>query len=221
MNQITWTAVDDYFCELLAPSDQVLDDALRRSDAAGLPRLNVTANQGKFLYLLAKIRGARRILEIGTFAGYSTIWLARALPNDGQLISIEFNRMNVDIAKANIAQAGLSDVVDLRMGKALDVLPRLVQDKTPPFDLIFIDADRPHTPEYLDWALKLSRSGTVIIADNVVRHGDIIDPDNTKPGVEGIRHFFQRMADEPRLSATALQTVGSKGYDGFSIAVVD
>jgi predicted O-methyltransferase YrrM len=220
MNQETWSSVDKYFTDLLVPSDPALNAALADTDAAGLPQHNVAPNQGKLLQLLAKICGARTILEIGTLGGYSTIWLARALPAGGRLVTLEANPKHAEVAFANIVRAGLASVVDLRVGKAVDILPRLAAEGIAPFDLIFIDADKPSNPEYLGWSLKLSRPGTVIIGDNVVRNGAVTDSSSTDPNVQGVRRFLQLISSEPRLSATALQTVGSKGYDGFAIAIV-
>ncbi len=220
MNQETWSIVDEYFCETLIPFDQVLSDALCDSDAAGLPQHNVTPNQGKLLYLLAKLQGARKILEFGTLGGYSTIWLARALPPGGCVVSLEANPEAAAVAQANIARAGLSHVVDIRIGKAIDTLPLLAQEGIAPFDFIFIDADKPSNPKYLEWSVKLSRAGTVIVGDNVVRNGAVADATSTDPNVVGVRRFFELMAENPRLSATAIQTVGSKGFDGFSLAIV-
>jgi len=220
MNQETWSSVDKYFIDLLVPSDPALNAALADTDAAGLPQHNVAPNQGKLLQLLAKICGARTILEIGTLGGYSTIWLARALPAGGRLVTLEANPKHAEVAFVNIVRAGLASVVDLRVGKAVDILPRLAAEGIAPFDLIFIDADKPSNPEYLGWSLKLSRPGTVIIGDNVVRNGAVTDSSSTDPNVQGVRRFLQLISSEPRLSATALQTVGSKGYDGFAIAIV-
>lgn len=220
MNQETWSGVDKYFTDLLVPSDPALNAALADTDAAGLPQHNVAPNQGKLLQLLAKICGARTILEIGTLGGYSAIWLARALPAGGRLVTLEANPKHAEVAFANIVRAGLASVVDLRVGKAVDILPRLAAEGIAPFDLIFIDADKPSNPEYLGWSLKLSRPGTVIIGDNVVRNGAVTDSSSTDPNVQGVRRFLQLISSEPRLSATALQTVGSKGYDGFAIAIV-
>ena len=220
MNQETWSAVDAYFCERLIPFDQALSDALRDSDAAGLPQHSVAPNQGKLLHLLARLQGARRILELGTLGGYSTIWLARALAKGGRLVSLEANPRNAEVARVNIARAGLSDIVDIRVGKAIDSLPLLAQEGIAPFDFIFIDADKPGNPEYLEWSVKLSRPGTVIIGDNVVRNGAVADAASTDPNVVGVRRFFELMAENPRLSGTAIQTVGSKGFDGFSLAIV-
>ena len=206
MTQTIWTAVDTYFCDALIPFDPVLSDALRDSDAAGLPQHNVSPTQGKFLHLLAKLKGAQRILEIGTLGGYSTIWLARALPVGGSLVSLEANPTAAAVASALASGASL--------------MPMLTQQRVAPFDLIFIDADKPNNPSYLEWSLKLSRPGTVIIGDNVVRNGAVADAASNDPNVLGVRRFFDLMAENPCLSATAIQTVGSKGYDGFSMAVV-
>ncbi|QLE40552.1 O-methyltransferase [Nostoc sp. C052] len=220
MNQEQWTVVDRYFTDLLVPSDPALDTALQTSAAAGLPPHNVSPNQGKLLLLLAQIQGARSILEIGTLGGYSTIWLARALPSDGYLITLEADPKHAEVARANIAQAGLSKLVDLRLGQALSTLPQIAAENQGPFDLIFIDADKPSNPEYFAWALKLSRRGSLIIADNVVRNGAVIDAASSDPSVQGVRRFNELLAYEPRVNATAIQTVGSKGYDGFAIAIV-
>ncbi len=220
MSQEQWKAVDTYFADLLVPPDPVLDATRKDSAAAGLPPHNVAPNQGKLLQLLAQMRGACTILEIGTLGGYSTIWLARALPPDGRLITLEANPEYAAVASRNIAWAGLSAVVDLRVGKATETLPLLAQEGIAPFDLIFIDADKPSNPDYLAWALKFSGPGTVLVADNVVRNGGVVDPTSTDPSIRGIRRFCELLAAEPRVSATAIQTVGSKGYDGFILAVV-
>ena len=220
MSKKLWTAVDRYLVERLIPGDPVLDEALQANTAAGLPTIDVAPNQGKLLQLLARIQGARRILEIGTLGGYSTIWLARALPSDGKLITLEAEAKHSEVARANIERAGLSSIVELRLGPALDSLSQLHKEGTPPFDLIFIDADKPNNPGYLEWSLRLSRPGTVIILDNVVRDGAVIHPKDPDPGVQGVRRFFDMVAADPRLDATALQTVGSKGYDGFALMIV-
>jgi predicted O-methyltransferase YrrM len=220
MNQELWTNVDNYICDTLIAPDEALSAALRDSDAADLPNHNVAPNQGKFLYLLAKMSNARRILEIGTLGGYSTIWLARALPANGRLISLEVNPENAAIATANVARAGLKDVVEIRRGAALHSLRLLCDEAVDPFDVIFIDADKRTNPAYLEWSLKLARGGTVIIGDNVVRDGAVAEASSADPNVMGIRGFLTMMRDNPRLEATALQTVGSKGYDGFCLAVV-
>jgi predicted O-methyltransferase YrrM len=213
----TWSSVDRYLVDTLLDPDAALDAAQRAADAAGLPAISVSAAQGKFLHLLARIRGARRILEIGTLAGYSTIWLARALPPGGELISLEFDPRHAEIARANLSRAGLGDRVDVRVGRAIEALPDLVTGN--PFDLIFIDADKPSTADYFRWAVKLSRPGTVIVIDNVVRDGRIIDA-NGDGDVQGMRRFLEAAAAEPRVDGTVLQTVGIKGYDGFALLVV-
>ena len=215
MSQELWTAVDRYFTDLLVPSDPVLNRALEASAEAGMPAIAVSPTQGKLLMLLAQIQGARNILEIGTLGGYSTIWLARGLAAGGRLITLEANAKHAEVARANIARAGLEHAVDVRLGKALDTLPQLVSEA--PFDLIFIDADKAAYPEYLSWAIKLSRSGSVIVADNVVRNGAVIDESSGDPNVEGVRRFNELLAAERRVSATAIQMVGSKGYDGFVV----
>jgi len=220
MAQEQWTLVDHYLGDLLVPSDPALDAALQASAAAGLPPINVSPPQGKLLLLLAQIQGARTILEIGTLGGYSTIWLARALPVDGRLITLEANPTHADVARANIARAGLTAVVEVRVGRALDTLPQLAAEGHGPFDLIFIDADKPSNPEYVAWALTLSRRGSLIIVDNVVRDGAVINADSDDPTIRGVRRSIDLLATEPRVSATAIQTVGSKGYDGFALAVV-
>ncbi|MEV6734031.1 MULTISPECIES: O-methyltransferase [unclassified Streptomyces] len=217
-HQQTWTAVDDYFGGLLVEEDKALAAANVDSDAAGLPAHQVAPNQGKLLNLLARIHGARTILEIGTLGGYSTIWLARALPAGGRLVTLEVDEHCADVAAANIARAGLDEVVEIRRGRAIDLLPEL-KDQAP-FDLVFIDADKPSNPVYLKWALELTRPGSIIIGDNVVRDGAVVDPDSTDPRVQGVRRFTELIAEHPRLTATALQTVGSKGYDGFVLALV-
>ncbi|MGF2036787.1 MAG: O-methyltransferase [Nostoc sp. CmiVER01] len=219
MTQEQWTVVDHYFNDLLVPPDPALDAALQTSATAGLPPHNVSPTQGKLLLLLAQIQRARTILEIGTLGGYSTIWLARALPNDGRLITLEANPKHAEVAHTNFAHAGLSDIVDLRLGQALSTLPQIAAEGHT-FDLIFIDADKPNNPDYFRWALKLSRCGSLIIADNVVRNGAVIDATSSDPSVQGVRRFNELLASEPRVCATAIQTVGSKGYDGFAIAIV-
>ncbi|MBB5342770.1 O-methyltransferase [Tunturibacter empetritectus] len=220
MNQDLWTSVDHFLTDTLVHPDQALNEAVRTNADAGLPAIDVAPNQGKFLHLLARIHKAKRILEVGTLGGYSTIWLARALPPDGTLITLELNPTHASVAAANIKRAGLSSLVDLRVGSALESLANLHAQKAAPFDLIFLDADKPNNPSYLEWAIKLSRPGTVIIGDNVIRDGAILDPNSSDPAVSGTRTFLERFGDNPRLEATALQTVGSKGYDGFAIALV-
>ena len=220
MNQDQWKAVDNYLAGLLVPPDAALDAALEASTAAGLPPINVSPTHGKLLHLLAKMQGARRILEIGTLGGYSTIWLARALPADGRLITLEADSKHADVARTNIARAGLEGIVELRLGKALDTLPQIAAGKHGPFDLIFIDADKQNIPRYFDWALRLSRPGTLIVVDNVVRSGAVVDAATEDTNVQGVRQFLDIVAREPRVSATAIQTVGLKGYDGFALALV-
>jgi predicted O-methyltransferase YrrM len=215
-----WTSVDEYLEELVVHPDPALDAALEDSEAAGLPMISVVASHGKLLHLLAKIQGARAILEIGTLAAYSTIWLARALPAEGYLITLEADERHAEVARANIARAGLDNVIDLRLGRALDTLPKIADEGRGPFDLIFIDADKPSTPEYYRWARKLSRPGSIIIVDNVVRNGAIVDEASTDANVQGMRSFHQLIGSDSSVSATVIQTVGSKGYDGFTIAVV-
>jgi predicted O-methyltransferase YrrM len=215
-----WAAVDRYFSEQLSLSDPVLDAAMAANKSAELPAIDVAPNQGKLLQILARLVGARRILEIGTLGGYSTIWLARALPADGRLLTLEFSPKHAEIAHANIARAGLSDLVEIRIGAALDTLPRLQKENSEPFDLIFIDADKSNNSEYVRWALKFSRPGTLIIIDNVVRDGAVIDADSTDKDVQGARRLFELLAREPRISSTAIQTVGVKGHDGFAFALV-
>ncbi|MGW1144770.1 O-methyltransferase [Streptomyces sp. NPDC002454] len=218
--QERWNAVDDYFTSELAPADEALEAALRESDAAGLPQIAVAPNQGKLLQLLARMQGARRILEIGTLGGYSTIWLARALPADGRLITLEHQAAHAEVARRNLARAGLDGVVEVRVGPALDALPVLAEEGGAPFDFVFIDADKVNNPHYLDWAVRLTGPGSVIVCDNVVRDGAVTDADSTDPAVVGTRALVDRVAAHPRLSATAVQTVGTKGYDGFLLARV-
>jgi predicted O-methyltransferase YrrM len=219
-----WAAVDRYFAErLLAPAaDPALDAALAASDAAGLPAISVSPLQGKLLHLLAITCNARRILEVGTLGGYSTIWLARAVQQreGGRVVTLEFEPQHAEVARANFARAGLVDVIDLRLGRAADTLAQLVEDRIDPFDLVFIDADKVSTADYFAMALKLSRPGTVIVVDNVVRKGAVADAASTDASVQGIRRFVDAVAAEPRVNATALQTVGLKGYDGFAMVVV-
>ncbi|MET8810971.1 O-methyltransferase [Streptomyces sp. NPDC004549] len=220
MSQKLWNAVDDYFNGLLVEEDAALRGAAEESEAAGLPPHQVAPNQGKLLHLLARIQGARAVLEIGTLGGYSTIWLARALPEGGRLITLEADPHHAEVAAANIAAAEVAHLVDLRVGKAVDTLPVLADEGVGPFDLVFIDADKPSNPEYLRWALRLTRPGSVIIGDNVVREGAVTDPASEDPRVQGVRTFTELIAEHPQLTATTLQTVGSKGYDGFTLALV-
>ncbi|PCK22966.1 methyltransferase [Bacillus pumilus] len=219
MEQV-WCKVDEYITDKLIPTDDVLEQALSKNKQAGLPEIDVSPAQGKMLYLLAKTKGARRILEIGTLGGYSTIWLARALEEDGELITLEAVSQHVEIAQQNINRAGLAERVTILQGKALDTLPQLKERDTLPFDLIFIDADKPNNPNYLKWALDFSKKGTVIIADNVVRNGSVIHAADQDERVKGTREFFDLLKQEPRIEATAIQTVGEKGYDGFVYGIV-
>ncbi|WGV57575.1 O-methyltransferase [Brevibacillus brevis] len=220
MNREQWTAVDHYFTDKLLEADSVLDTVLQENAAAGLPAIDVAPNQGKFLHLLARIQGAHSILEIGTLGGYSTIWLARALPADGRLITLEYDPKHAEVAQSNITRAGLDQIVEVKVGLALDSLIQLHKENQGPFDLIFIDADKKGNPDYFQWALKLSRKGTVIITDNVVRSGQVVDETSTDPNIVGVRQFTDLVAEEKRVSGTVVQTVGSKGYDGFAIMLV-
>ena len=220
MSEELWTSVDRYLAGLLLAPDPVLDAALTASTAAGLPEIAVSPNQGKLLMILAQLVGARSILEMGTLGGYSTIWLARALPPDGSLVTLEADPKHAEVASANIALAGLADKVEVRLGKALETLPEIAAEGLTPFDFIFIDADKNNYPGYLEWAIRLSRPGTLIVVDNVVRDGSVIDAASTDPSVQGVRRMNEIMGKEPRLTATAIQTVGTKGYDGLAIAIV-
>lgn len=221
MGKEEWTKVDEYYSSLFMPHDAVLEQALADSAAAGLPGINVAPNQDKMLFLMAKATGAQRILEIGTLGGYSTIWLARSLLPDGRLITLELNPKHAEVARKNITRAGLESVVEVRQGPALSSLEQLVSERAGPFDLIFIDAHKPEYTEYFQWSLKLSRPGTLIIADNVVRNGAVADSATKDELVLGIRRFNEAVGKEKRVSATALQTVGSKGYDGLVMALVN
>ncbi|MYZ37097.1 MULTISPECIES: O-methyltransferase [unclassified Streptomyces] len=220
MSQEQWTAVDRYFTDQLAPADEALTAALSAADAAGLPAINVAPNQGKLLQLLARVQGARTVLEIGTLGGYSTIWLGRALPDDGRLISLEYDATHAEVARASLARAGLDKIAEVRTGPALETLPVLEAEGAGPFDFVFIDADKPNNPHYLEWSLKLTRPGSLIVVDNVVRNGAVTDRTSTDPSVVGTREMIDLIAANPRLSATAVQTVGVKGYDGFLLARV-
>ena len=219
-DQELWAQVDAYISDLHVRPDEALQAALAASEEHGLPPISVSPPQGKLLQLLARLQGARSILEIGTLGGYSTIWLGRALPPEGHLVTLEIDPKHAEVARANIARADLSKLVEIRVGPAQETLPQLEQEERAPFDLIFIDADKQSYPEYLSWAVRLSRNGTLIIADNVVRNGAVIDPSSDDPNVNGVRRFGEMVAGEPRLSATVIQTVGSKGYDGLTLAVV-
>ncbi|MFJ3819982.1 O-methyltransferase [Streptomyces nodosus] len=218
--QEAWDDVDAYFTTLLAPDDEALTEALRDSDAAGLPQIAVSPNQGKLLHLLARIQGARRVLEIGTLGGYSTIWLARALPEDGRLITLEYSAVHAEVARRNLDRAGLGEIAQVRVGPALESLPKLAEEHPEPFDLVFIDADKVNNPQYVEWSLRLTRPGGLIILDNVVRGGRVTDPDSEDLSVRGTRAALELIASHPRLSGTAIQTVGTKGYDGFALARV-
>jgi predicted O-methyltransferase YrrM len=220
VNQDQWTAVDRYFDEQLLPSDTALEAALRSSVGAGLPPANVAPNQGKLLHLLALACRARAILEVGTLGGYSTIWLARALPPGGRLITLELEQRHAEVARASLARAGLGAVAEVRVGPAIDSLTQLLAEGCGPFDMVFIDADKASNAAYFDWALKLTRRGSLIVVDNVVRGGAVIDADSSDASVQGVRRLFDALAAEPRVSASAIQTVGSKGYDGLVLAVV-
>lgn len=220
MNEQIWTKVDDYIGERLAPRDEEFEAAQQAAADAGLPSISVSPLQGKFLSLLATMTGARRVLEIGTLGGYSTLWLAWALPIGGSITTLEADPKHAAVARATFQRAGLQDVIEVRLGKALDTLPKLAKEKPAPFDLFFIDADKANIPDYFSWALKLGRKGSVIVVDNVIREGKILDATSADANVQGVRRFYDMLAKETRVSATALQTVGLKGYDGFALAVI-
>ena len=219
MTDEIWTSVERYISDSLVHSDAALEGTLSASDAAGLPSINVSPNHGKLLYMLALMVGARRVLEIGTLGGYSAIWMARALPEGGRLVTLEADPKHAALARRNIDAAGVGPVVDIQLGKALDLLPALAASREP-FDVIFIDADKTNTVPYFEWALKLARPGSLIVVDNVVRKGAVADPASADKDVQGMRRFYARLADERHVIATGIQTVGSKGYDGFAIAIV-
>lgn len=221
MNADIWTRMDDYIVDRLLPDDPVLAQVLAACAQAGLPAISVSAAQGQMLHLFARMTGARRILEIGTLGGYSTLFLARALPPDGRIVTLEFDPHHAAVARANFARAGISAQVDLRVGRAVDTLPLLEAEGAGPFDFIFIDADKPSNPDYLAWSLRLARPGTVIVCDNVVRDGKVLDAASTDPAVVGVRRFLDLAGANPRLTATAVQTVGAKGYDGFALLRVE
>jgi predicted O-methyltransferase YrrM len=221
MSNDLWTAVDEYLCEHLLTPDPALDGALRASRAAGLPDIQVAPNQGKLLQILARSIGARRVLEIGTLGGYSTIWLAQALPADGRVVTLELDPRHAQVARENFVRAALAERINLRVGPALHTLPQLARESADPFDFVFIDADKPSNPDYFTWALKLARSGSLIVVDNVVRRGAVADTASTDAAVVGTRKLFDAIAAEPRVSATAIQTVGSKGYDGLAVVRVN
>jgi predicted O-methyltransferase YrrM len=219
-SQTHWAAIDRYFGDLFAPHDESLDAAIKANRAARLPAIDVSPLQGKFLHVLVQMTQAKRVLEIGLLGGYSTIWMARALPKGGRIISLEFSPKHAEVARANLRRAGLLRRVEIRVGPALASLPVLKAERAGPFDLIFIDADKENNPQYLEWALRLSCRGTVIVVDNVARHGTVIDAKSTEPDIRETRKCLRMMAANPRLSAVALQTVGVKGLDGFAMAVV-
>ncbi|MBM7563969.1 O-methyltransferase [Paenibacillus sacheonensis] len=216
-----WNLVDEYITERLIPQDPILEQVLEANREADLPPIDVAPNQGKLLQLIARMTNAKRILEIGTLGGYSTIWMGRALPAEGRLITLELEPKHAEVAQANVDLAGLTHRVEIRSGNALEQLAKLEQEGTESFDLIFIDADKPSNPAYLQWALRFSHPGTVIIGDNVVREGEVVSRHSTDPRVQGVRAFYDLLAKEPRISATAIQTVGGKGYDGFMIGIVN
>jgi predicted O-methyltransferase YrrM len=220
MTQELWTAVDQYISETLIPGDPILEAALQASENAALPSIQVSPSEGKMLHILARSIKARHILEIGTLGGYSTIWMARALPVGGRLLTLEADAKHAGVARANLTRAGLAEMVELRLGPALDTLPHVAAEGRGPFDLIFIDANKSTMAEYFDWSLKLSRPGSMIIADNVIRNGAVVDAASKDADVQGVRRFNERVAAEPRVSATEIQTVGSKGYDGFALVLV-
>ena len=220
MSKQLWAAVDDYTTDLLMPPDPALEAALAASEAAELPAISVSPSQGKLLMLLAQLAGASRILEIGTLGGYSSIWLARALPADGRLITLEANPKHAEVARGNIARAGLGGLVEVHLGDARESLREIAAADRGPFDLFFIDADKKSIPEYFEWAIKLSHRGSLIIVDNVIRDGGLIDAKSDDPDIQGVRRLHQALASEKRVSATTIQTVGSKGYDGFTLALV-
>jgi predicted O-methyltransferase YrrM len=215
-----WSAVDEYLGDTVLGADPVLLAALETSEAAGLPAIQVSPTQGKLLHMLARLQGARSVLEIGTLGGYSTIWLARALPSDGRVLTLEMEPKHAEVARANVARAGLEKTVEVRVGKAMDLLPGIAAEKLGPCDLIFIDADKENNPNYFQWALKLARRGSLIIVDNVVREGAVIEGESTDTAIQGSRRTLQMMGSDPRVTATAIQTVGIKGYDGLAIALV-
>lgn len=220
MNQELWSAVDDYFDQHLIASDAVLDTVYSRNAAAGLPAIDVSPSQGKFLHMLARIHGAKRVLEIGTLGGYSTIWLGRALPADGKIVTLEINPTHYETARANIAAAQLACTVEQRLGPAIDSMTALITEGEPPFDLIFVDARKRENPDYLELGFRLARPGTLIIVDNVVREGGVLDAQSSDPDIQGVRRFTEMVAAHPRLTATTIQTVGSKGWDGLMLLLV-
>lgn len=221
MNAELWGRVDDYIVDRLVDEDAALADALKANAAGGLRPIDVSAAQGKFLHLLVRMSGARRVLEVGTLGGYSTLWMAKALPAGGSIVTLEYEPHHAEVARKNIARAGYADRIEVRVGAAADTLPVLAAENPEPFDFVFIDADKPNNTVYLDWAIKLGRPGTVIVLDNVVRDGQVANAESRDPNVLGSRGAFELIAANPRLSATALQTVGAKGYDGFAVMTLD
>lgn len=215
-----WTLVDRYITDALVPRDEALEAALKASDEAGLPGINVSPNQGKLLHLLARLRGSQSILEVGTLGGYSTIWLARALEPGGKLVTLELDSKHAQVARENLRRAGLAETVDVRVGSALELLPALAREQRRPFDFVFIDADKQNVPAYFEWAVKLSTKGSVIVVDNTVRKGAVADPTSTDMNVKGVQGLHDKLRNLPGIDATTIQTVGSKGYDGFTLALV-
>jgi len=220
MNQDQWNAVDQYLEQAFGLTDRMLEAAVEGSRAAGMPQIQVAPNQGRLLQVLALANGSRRILEIGTLAGYSTLWLARALPPGGQLVTLELDPKHAAVAAENLARAGVAELVDLRVGPAIDSLRRLVEEGVEPFDFVFVDADKAGMPAYFEWSLQLTRPGALLVFDNVVRDGAVVDPASTDPSVKGVRRLNEMLAAEPRVLATTIQTVGVKGWDGFALARV-
>lgn len=221
MSAELWGRVDDYIVDKLVDEDAALADALTANAAGGLRPIDVSAAQGKFLHLLVRMSGARRILEVGTLGAYSTIWMAKALPAGGSIVTLEYDPHHAEVARRNVARAGYAGRIEVRVGAAADTLPVLAAEQPEPFDFVFIDADKPNNTVYLDWAIKLGRPGTVIVLDNVVRDGEVANAASRDPNVLGSRGAFELIAANPRLSATALQTVGAKGYDGFAVMILD
>ena len=220
MDENMWEQVDNYLVDKSIPADAALESAQAATAQAGMPAISVSAAQGRLLQILAMSLHAESILEIGTLGGYSTIWLARGLATGGKIVTLEKEQKHADVARANIARAGFGDVVDIRVGSALDTLPKLESQHMGSFDFIFIDADKQNIPAYFEWALKLSHLGTMIMVDNVIRDGGVIEADSGDANIDGVRHFFDMLATTPRVTATAIQTVGAKGYDGFALLVV-
>lgn len=215
-----WTQVENYFAKLLAPEDEASQPILKTNQAASLPAIDVPALLGKFLELMVRVTGARRVLEIGTLGGYSTVWLARALPSGGRVTTLEIDPRHAQVAQENFKRAGLADRIEIRLGAAAESLRQLYESGTEPFDLAFLDADKKSLPEYLEWSVRLARPGTLIVVDNVVRDGKVVDAKSKDADVQGVRRMTEMMAANPRLCATAIPTVGARGYDGFAMAYV-